>query len=263
MSLEERSIAATRRHLAVCQASELNAAWKEAETLKGGNQHVVFDEQLRRDVLAYTMLRAVELFGGFVFGGFVRAHCSGKTWRDIDVFVPDNSVESHVWSAIVNMVTFVLPVPKVRLRYDQVEKPSEYARTYKMCILGDHQTPTIEVCVDLVKQRRLHGAAWVPVTIGSCLRMSRGVVTLRDIKMLSGRLSDWRAEEIVEMLQNGVDIKLCFHYAQTNERYKDYYWTRVQRMLQDDWTLQRAFGIEPEPHSKRDLEELLQDLSVQ
>tara|TARA_B100001063_G_C16588050_1_gene464146 strand:- start:373 stop:543 length:171 start_codon:yes stop_codon:yes gene_type:complete len=56
--MEELAIAAKRKELWHGTAATLRTAW--LESVKGGNEHVVFDEMIAQDVIAYALLFFVE-----------------------------------------------------------------------------------------------------------------------------------------------------------------------------------------------------------
>lgn len=58
MRLEEAAIAAKRKELWQGTAATLQTAW--LQSIKGGNEHVIFDEMLAQDVIAYALLFFVE-----------------------------------------------------------------------------------------------------------------------------------------------------------------------------------------------------------
>ena len=123
-TLEEKSIAAMRAGLLKADSAKLCAAWKDASTVKGGNENGVFEDIMSRDVIAYTILRVLFLFKHKVFGGFIRAHYSGKPWNDIDIMVNMTKERGSVDTLlpalvrnIIQFIAFVLPIPKSCMAY--------------------------------------------------------------------------------------------------------------------------------------------------
>ena len=245
MTLEERSIAAYREKLLRCKAYELSAEWEKSTLLKGGNSNVVFETQHRRDVLAYTMIRSAELNGCYVFGGFVRAHCSGKPWNDIDVLVPSGRHEDDVWVDMLKMILFVLPLSNFDLRQRVLRKSESYAKKYSVT------TNDVTIRVDMMQVGRTSASphTMLPVTVGSCLQMKSDTITIRNVPNIGRHLSTWHVTDIVQMLRNGEDMKLCPNLSAAMSQkflkeYGMYYWVRISQMAKT-WTLHEANEEEP------------------
>lgn len=258
MSLEERSIAAARKHLMACKAFELANAWNEASHLRGGNSHVVFEEQHRRDILAYTMVHSANIHGCSIFGGFVRAHYSGKPWNDLDIMVPDGEPEDKIWTAMIKMVMFVLPISKFHIQERDLHKSGGYSKQYVISITN---LENVAFKVDLVRNPHiplLHSL--LPVTMGSCLRIQNGCVAVRNIPRIGRLLSSWTADEIVEMLRNGEDMKLCMHQNQIHnsirKKYREYYWLRITKM-EAMWKLHPSCEKEPPKMTTTELKTIM------
>lgn len=245
MTLEERCIASKRLQMATADANKLTSLWKSIQTVKGGNEHGEFETTLRRDIVAYTLLKAVEWRGGSAFGGFVRSHVSGKPWKDIDVLMTTKDNPEEVWKAMMKVLFFTLPIRKNKIR-DRIASnhaplTNGYARTYVLQLI-DHN---IEINVDIVNVESINRSARIPVTIGSCLSMSDGRIELRNIRSLRDRLAWWKVEEIQELLRNGEDIKLCYDVASSSLAYSEYYWRRIHA-LEKMWKLDAVpLGVEP------------------
>ena len=67
----------------------------------------------------------------------------------------------------------------------------------------------------------------LPVTFGSCLQLTKGVVAFRDLPPIQIRLRAWNVEDILELLKEGKDVKLITH--RQCERYRQYYWYRMTK----------------------------------
>ena len=234
-SLEERSIASLRAKLLKCNVRFMNDTWDKTVThVKGGKEHVVFETSIRRDVVAYVILSAVSMIKGSVFGGFVRSHFSGKPWNDIDILIPDKMSPDEAWTMMMRHIAFCLPLSMKQMRVRTNSKA--YSVGYELRITG-LTTDDISIRVDLVKQKSIdqgrHSHFFRPVTVGSCLCLRDGEVHFRS--KMDASTGYWKISDVVEMLTQGEDIKLCVKTS--SEQYPVFYWTRIERMRRYGWTL--------------------------
>lgn len=238
MTLEERSMAALRRKLLDSNAMILNDVWSKTDAyIKGGNEFVEFETSIRRDVLAYAVLQAIDTHSGYAFGGFVRGHFSGKPWKDLDIVIPNSLSILHVWRHIIRFITFVLPISMKDVRYTVHTK--SYASCRTLTVRKGDRSVTIEI--DIVRQAVLDrttrtGHMYRPVTIGSCLVLREGEAQLR--KNIDACVECWNIGEVVTLLANGEDVKLCFKL--NSMEYAVFYWSRIQRMENMGWSLLEA-----------------------
>ena len=250
MRLEDKCVAAYRDRLIKSDAKDLLRAWEKIDTdIKGGNEDGTFDDTMRRDVVAYTLLRYIDMRGGYAFGGFVRAHASGKHWKDLDIAVPDRSSAEfrNIALNMVEFVAFVLSLSKksIQLKPVAVVVDSYAFASYELCI----QTTTFKVVVpiDISCVVEPTKYSFLPVTVGSCLKLERGAVAIRNISVPSDTLKKWRIDEVMDMLQNGEDVKLCSPRSHV-KRWKDYasyYWSRIDHIVTQRWILYPADCDEP------------------
>ena len=234
MSLEERSMASLRQQLLKCNAMFLNEVWHKTHLfVKGGNENVIFETSIRKDVIAYTVLHAIESSGCYAFGGFVRGHFSGKPWKDLDLIAPNDMNEERLWRNVVRFLTFVLPISKQDIKFTRSLKTYASSRTMRVrCAPED-----VVLDIDIVRQSLLDrtmrtGDVYRPVTIGSCLVLRDGEVKLRKV---DASVDYWRTSEVVSLLKQGEDVKLCFETSCQN--YPVFYWSRIVRMEQMGWSL--------------------------
>ena len=130
-------MASLRRKLISCNAMFLNEVWEKTHTLvKGGNEHVLFEMSIRKDVIAYTILQMLENYSCYAFGGFVRSHFSGKPWNDLDIVIPNNLSEVEMWRKIIRFLTFVLPIAKKNIKHTYSRKA--YASRRTLCVRETH-----------------------------------------------------------------------------------------------------------------------------
>ena len=114
-SLENKSIAAVRKSMLRGSLADLLIRWNEAEKkIKGGNEHDTFEHMLKRDVVAYTIVKFVDMMDGYVFGGFVASHFSGLPWTDLDIVMKDTSFT--MMSHMITFICFVFSFKKYEVR---------------------------------------------------------------------------------------------------------------------------------------------------
>lgn len=259
MSLEERSIATLRANLLTGNARFMQLVWdKTTSMVKGGNDQIVFETSIRRDVVAYALVHALAMHKAFVFGGFVRSHYSGKVWNDIDVrigakdatFATPDAFDDYVdslWRTIVRFVLFLLPIAAREVHSGQTRK--QYARTRTLSF--GRADDRISIDVDFVQPgitRR--PCLFLPPTIGSCLMLKDGMPCFRDV--LASAVGHWSLHDIVAMLRAGEDVKLCMRRHRAI--YREFFWSRIVRMERDGWTLHPpASNDEPKPLSTEEL----------
>ena len=267
-TLEEKSIAAMRAGLLKADSAKLCAAWKDASTVKGGNENGVFEDMMSRDVIAYTILRVLFLFKHKVFGGFIRAHYSGKPWNDIDIMVnmikERGSVDTLLPALVRNIIqfiAFVLPIPKSCMAY-VLHSGCKYGHACDLKINVADKVIVI-IKLDLVVADFDNPITQIPVTVGSALEMLPDCSVRRRESnlMICKRLGHWNAEEIIDMLRDGKDVKLCLKAAPKTDKkklyYQNYYWCRIAKMTSLKWSFIAIDGLEPSPLSEDDLEKAL------
>tara|TARA_Y100000748_G_C15444654_1_gene468511 strand:- start:211 stop:1110 length:900 start_codon:yes stop_codon:yes gene_type:complete len=288
MTLEEQAIAAFRKGLLKANSSQLLQFWAEAITLKGGNESVIFDEMACRDIVAYTIIHFINIRSATIFGGFIRSHFSGKPWHDIDIF-SGNDTPTEFMISLVEFLCIVLCFQKHQISFHR-HSPSPYGASFNLKIMcstpscipsswtSENTTAiahplTIIIKLDLVRctNQLLFETEYLkdrlPVTIGSCLQMQRGVVTFRSTPRIRNRVDHWLPEEIIDLLKNGNDVKLSLkrHPPRTLKRaqqYREFYWYRITNMKKD-WNLLTADGTEPASFSEEELRQLMERMTMQ
>ena len=249
MTLEEKSIAAFRKELLKGDSATLRECWDRRKTVKGGNESGVFGEMLARDVLAYTILHFIFQYGGFVYGGFIPAHYTGKPWTDLDLSVSSPSTRGHasadretcdkIMSKIFHFISFVLSIPKLRLRcrrhinnnygiaYDLICMDDEYRIVIKVDMTFHGPNGNVALCT------RLH--SFIPVTVGTCLCMDLEGTRLRSISPFNHLFLAWTVNDVISMLETGTDAILCLR-GNTRRCYREYFWFRIEK-IKKHWTL--------------------------
>lgn len=243
-SLEERCIAAKRKAFLDANALTLAKEWDRVGQVRGGNEHVVFAQSLRRDIVAYTIVHALDALGGTVFGGFVRSHFSGKPWNDLDVFVSQTLPTRF----IIKWITFTLPfLRSIDVRIDVVKQKATndpaYARRHVLRI----PKHSIAIQIDSVQMSKFSRSVFLPATLGSCLQMSGRSVSYR-ITVENAHID---IEELLDLLSNGEDVKLCGgrggEVSPDDKNYWSYYWSRIRDMQRVGWSLDAYPSIGQEP----------------
>lgn len=108
--------------------------------------------------------------------------------------------------------------------------------------------------------RYARSTVMLPVTFGSCLQLTKGVVAFRDLPPIQIRLRAWNVEDILELLKEGKDVKLITH--RQCERYRQYYWYRMTKKTKAGWHFAGVDGEEPKEYSPNDLQALISEMTA-
>ena len=246
--LEDLSIAKLRDRMSKASIAEMAGMKIElATSCKGGNEHVIFDESLMRDMYAYAVINFLTMYDFVVFGGFVSAHVSGKPWNDIDLMMSgDNLV--HVLK-VVSFLRLAFGFKPMQIQmYESHTK--RYARTFNLTIKENGVMHTIKF--DIVPKDMHSKMTWLPVTVGKCHSMSDNVISLRSIPKAAHMLLSWKIDDILELLRSGHDVGLSFPtQAQSrNAAYKDYWWQRIRALRKLGYVVDDFLGCTPQEPNK-------------
>lgn len=249
--LEDRSIAKLRERMSKASIAEMTGIKKEIETsCKGGNEHVIFDESLTRDLYAYAVINFLTMYDFVVFGGFVAAHVSGKPWNDIDFISPaDTRAQDHVLK-VVSFLRLSFGFKPIQIQmYESHAK--RYARTFNLTIKENGVVHSINFDIVPGGPSKM-GQVWLPVTVGKCLSMSDNVISLRNIPKAAHMLLSWKVDDILELLRNGKDVGLSFPSPtkSRNPEYRDYWWQRVRALRKFGYEVDDFLGCTPQEPSK-------------
>jgi hypothetical protein len=244
--LEDLSIAKLRERMSKASIIELAGIKKEIETsCKGGNEHVIFDESLTRDLYAYAVINFLTMYDFVVFGGFVTAHVSGKPWNDIDLMMPaDDRTQDHVLKIVSFLrLSFGFTPMQIQMHECQAKR---YARTFNLIIKENGVLHSIKI--DIVSKSMDSRMLWLPVTVGKCLLMSDNVISLRNIPKAAHMLIPWKVADILELLRNGNDVGLSFSTPSQsrNEAYRTYWWQRVGALRESGYEVNHFLGYTPQ-----------------
>jgi len=248
--LEDLSIAKLRDRMSKASIAEMTGIKKElATSCKGGNEHVIFDESLMRDLYAYAVINFLTMYDFVVFGGFVSAHVSGKPWNDIDLIMPlDNFAQDHVLKVVAFLrLSFGIKPMQIQMNECQVKR---YARTFSLTIQENGVVHSIKI--DIVPKGAMHKMIWLPVTVGKCLLMSDNVISLRNIPKAAHILLPWKVTDILELLQNGNDVGLSYATAaqSRNAAYREYWWQRMKALQKSGYVVENFLGYTPQEPGK-------------
>jgi len=266
-SLEEKSIATLRASLLRANSHKLCSTWNLATDVKGGNEHGVFDHTLSRDVIAYTACRFLFMRNLRVFGGFVRSHYSGKPWNDIDIMLASDAnpgEDYKLMGTLIDFVTMMLCLPKHCMSF-VIHSPGPYGKSADLKIrLEDRDDIVIKF--DLVRKGVRNIATAIPVSVGSCLEMvsTTHVRFRQDNQTILRRVNHLDVTDIVELLQNGQDIKLCLNTplsSSQKQQYRNYYWCKITKMTSLQWEFVNIDGSEPPAFTEEELYKLMREFT--
>lgn len=248
--LEDLSVAKLRDRMSKASIAEMAGIKKELETsCKGGNEHVIFDESLTRDLYAYAVINFLTMYDFVVFGGFVSAHVSGKPWNDIDLMMPaDNLVQDHVLKVVAFLrLAFGFKPMQIQMYECHAKR---YARTFSLTIKENGVVHSIKF--DIVPKVMHSKMMWLPVTVGKCLSMSDNVISLRSISKAAHMLLPWKVDDILQLLRSGHDVGLSFPTPtqSRNAAYRDYWWQRIRALRKSGYVVDDFLGCTPQEPNK-------------
>lgn len=242
--LEDMAIAKMRDRMSKASIVELAGIKNEIKlNCKGGNEHVVFDEALMRDLYAYAVINFLNMYGFSVFGGFVAAHISGKPWNDIDVMMPsDAAIElDHIFK-VVMFLRFAFSFKATELFMTESAN-KKYAKEFTLCITDENVKHKIKI--DVAPRWCNDRMLWLPVSIGKCLMMRDNIIFIRDIRMASSFLFSWKVDDVLELLRSGRDVSLSLARNHHSISYSMYFWTRIKAMRTAGYVVDTFLGDTP------------------
>ncbi len=144
-NLSDLSIATKRAHLFGCTSQQLYDNWTEVASCRGETAQGSIRSLLQRDVIAYTIIRWFSLMSNddeqtFVFGGFIRAHYSGKSWNDIDIASTVEMV-ALCRKNLIFFVAFVLSIDRLKLRLSDVERKPYSSQRFTLTYHSGDEEP--------------------------------------------------------------------------------------------------------------------------
>ena len=211
--------------------------------------------------------------GCSIFGGFIRSHFSGKPWTDLDLLLPAEvqglTSNTDFMAYIVNFVAFVLEVRTYRISYT-IHSCNSYGGASVDFLVKLQDRDDIVIKLDVIRSNRgVQGTTYLPVTVGSCLQIMPDLaIVKRSVKAtrnIDGRLKHFTIPDIISMLENGEDVKLCLKTKLTGSSaslYRTYYWCRISKIESNGWSLIGKDGNEPEPFNGEELETAMKVVSI-
>lgn len=241
MTLEVRSIQTIRADLIVCDAPRVLDIWNEAYTIKGCSAEMYFSTSIRRDVIAYLLIRVVlDLFSGRVFGGFLQAHHTGLRWSDVDLATSSTMMSSDsIMDVAVKFMRFTLGLDAFSITVVKTQAPAYGGTSY------DVKVDDFVVPVDIVTGSSLdRKTSFPPCTLGSCLEMSAD----RDVRIRRkvGWFPGVNECDIIALLRNQCDVQVCDATNRSSTTYRRYFWKRIDKMCARGLTmLDKTMGGPP------------------
>jgi hypothetical protein len=248
--LEDLSIAKLRDRMSKASIAEMTGIKKELKTsCKGGNEHVIFDESLTRDLYAYAVINFLTMYDFVVFGGFVSAHVSGKRWHDIDLMVPSDNLAQDQILTVVSFLRLAFGFKPMQIQMYECHA-KRYARAFNLTIKENDVVHSIKF--DIVPKVMHSKMMWLPVTVGKCLSMSDNVISLRSIPKATHMLLPWKVDDILQLLRSGHDVGLSFPTpAQSrNAAYRAYWWERIRALRRSGYVVDDFLGCTPQEPNK-------------
>ena len=241
MSLETKAIAAVRQKLSSSTVNDLYNEWRNSYTLPAficGDKGVMYQHDLRRDILAFSILHYVYMLGGYCFGGFVREFHSGFGWRDLDIKL-DGSVIHTFHTRLALILSNHLGLDVFYFGIDRITKNNSlYNVSVESFVLRwICEDEEIIIPVDIVEKMAIPKS--IPVTVGSCLRIDRDHVSfLKEYENGTIGPRTWNIKDILKLLTSGKDVcsimwPLDFQASHdgdfsTYDRYRVYYYSKKE-----------------------------------
>jgi hypothetical protein len=167
---------------------------------------------------------------------------------------------------LIQFVALILGLPAYQMSYT-MHSQGKYGKSVDFKI-KPRDRDDIVIKLDLVHKEittLLHSR--LPVSVGSSLEMvgNGGVRFRRDNKLIQRRLLHWDVTDVVELLKNGQDVKLCLNTTSTlttrRKVYRNYYWCRITKMVSFQWHFVAMDGSEPPALSEQELEHAVRELT--
>ena len=236
MKLERLAFAAWSYDLFV-KPRCLREAWDRRGDVLGGNERMVFQEEVMKHILLNAMIRYLWISqSGQVFGGSIRSICSGAPIRDIDVLC----IRPHD-IVLTGFLRYVASeIPQAGLQIMQRDR-------------GGYST---RVALQVENNAELHidfahvdfPTGFAPVTLGSCLTIPRpGEIQIR--AQLEALFTRDTLTSLLAMLRAGQDVKCPIEHAARNNAFAEYYWHRIDAQSQDFHLLNGTCADPPRPPS--------------
>ena len=161
--LSDRSIAAKRAYLLGCTSQQLHDSWTELASCRAETSQGSLRTILERDVIAYTIIRWLSFMSTdndepTVFGGFLRAHYSGKSWNDIDI-TSSADIMNSCRKSLIFFLSFVLPIKRTKLRMSGVECKPYCNKSFTISYHTEYDEKPIKIKMDF-SQRLLRSSAF-------------------------------------------------------------------------------------------------------
>ena len=214
---------------------------------------------MQRDIIAYALLKCIDIVDGRVYGGFVRSHYSGLPWTDLDVMKPKGMSSGAFLKKLCNSLVLLLNFQKQQISYKETACMYGCLSIHLKIALEDEP---ITIKIDITDMDKPENSGPTsPVTIGSCLFLQDGRACFRKVKA-EARLVHWSVEDITNLLKEGKDVKLCDRPTTTfSTYYRKYYWTRISKLQKQGWTLVGKNSPEPPEYSPEELQKVVEEMS--
>ena len=231
-----------------------------------------------RDLLAFGIASFLDIMGnGYIFGSFVSGIFSGFRYDDIDIMVPSKECSDHMMNKLHRFLCFILATPSHSLTISNLKMIQSYSNRLYVIRIKLYERPayadlsddfatslTLELPVDMVNadQMKTNKIQYIPVSLGSCLRLDGSDVTYRTIQH-RGLVE---LPKLFKLLGDGIDIKLPMQpidfirfqnryrvpYSELSSTeisamkdYQEYFWVRITLMKNKGYLLQENVATDP------------------
>lgn len=191
------------------------------------------------------------MHNGFVYGGFVASHFSGRAWNDIDICYPNLQVKQLI-KQLTRFLCFLFDIHNKDM--DIVfRRRSNYGISVKLSFYEN-----IVIDVDVSTKIRIID---FPISVGSCLTLTASGVYFREELCDNIDVGRWKLDDFIDLLRASVDVKLAPQLP-CSTKHSKYYWSRVHKKEDEGWIFLKMTKQEPPQPSTEELSHYLSDLQV-
>ena len=242
-SLDECCLQTIRKTLFNGGAPDLLKTWVDVSRQHiGETKHGNLNDKLLREILGYAVVKYIHMHNGYVYGGFVASHFSGRVWNDIDICSPN--CETKV--LLKQLTVFLCFLFNIHNRDIEIvfRKKSTYGVSMTLVFFEN-----IFICLDISSKIRV---ADFPISVGSCLKLTASGAHFREELCENIEVGCWKLNDLIGMLRSSLDFKIvpCLPWSQ---KHRVYYWSRILKRESEGWKFMKITKQEPLQPSTEEL----------
>jgi len=234
-SLDDCCLQTIRKSLLKGGAPNLLKFWVDTSKQRlGETEHGTLNDELRREIIGYAIVKYIHMHDGFVYGGFVASHFSGRAWNDIDICYPTLNIK-QLMKQLARFLCFLFDIHNKDM--DIVfHRKSSYGVSMKLFCYE-----YIVINIDISAKICTHS---LPFSVGSCLTLTASGVYFREELCETIEVGRWKLDDLIDMLRASADIKIAPQWP-SSPTLSIYYWSRVHKKESQGWTFLKMTREEP------------------